>query len=249
MTTIAEARPEVDVDEHTPPEHVYDIYRHEDGSVTYIVLDQDSGHCNPREDDGNVATLINRNDRHIDIDTDDAGLQAARDRFDGYGVRGWSNQRYGRGARSRYDREDMVQRYIRIFRPDIVHYADRWDYGREGYGWGYVTREAWREHMFPTLADDATDEEKQAWLDYEPGCTPEEAFDAEVKLHGEWAEGDVFGYVHVSIDKPIVVLGEQGAYVDGYTTTEDSCWGFLGYDDHKEIAMQATDSPITEVLH
>lgn len=245
-------RPEVEYDRgayERTYEWVCDAYRHEDGSITYIVPDMDGEHANPRECDGNVAVLIQENDRLIDIDTDDAGLSEARERFDCYGRRGTSAHGYAHGTKVRLDREAMMQRYLSIFRPDVAYYADYWGAGRDGYGWGYVLTDTWREHMYPEKPYEDTPEAVEAWLNYEPPSTPEEAFDAEVSLYGQWAEGEVYGAIHVTVGKPIVVLGEHGAYVDEYEEEEDSCWGFLGYDDHKEIAAQFTDSPITEVLY
>ena len=105
----------------------------------------------------------------------------------------------------------------------------------------------------PYVPDGATPEEaaKAAdyFLEYQPTTTPEEAFKQEVDLYNQWASGEVYGAYHVSVGEPIVVLGEEGAYIDGYKEDEDSCWGFLGYDDRKEIAQHFTDSPVTEVLY
>lgn len=252
MTTMTDTRPEVDYDENTPSGYVYDAFRHEDGSITYIVLDEDGEHANPRQDDGNLCVFVQENDRFLQPDNPedvDARLKEARDRFDRFGRRGTTYRGWGKGRRT-HDREDMVQRYIAIFRPDILHYEDWCSIGRDGYGWGYLPKSVWDEHMLPTLADDATDEQKQAWLDYTPSITPAEAFKSELDLYEQWCcNGEVYGGIHVSVGKPIVEYGEHGAYVSGYDTDEDSCWGFLGYDDHKEIAEQFTDSPITEVLH
>ncbi len=209
-------------------------FKHEDGSTTYIVVDQDAEHVNPRDDDGNVATLIQRSDRHMKIDDDDAGLSEARERFGIYDERSidnWSGpafmMRHLRLAiRSKYDGEAMVNRYLAMFRPDVLLYVDYWvapSYTQDSsYGWGYVTREAWVAAMGEG---------------YDGDLTPKEAFDQEVDIFGKWARGDVYGYIHI---KP-----------DG---TEDSVWGFLGYETVagpgetglEAIVEQATDSPITE---
>lgn len=251
--TITETKPEVEYDRGTMErryEWVSDAYRHEDGSITYIVPDMDGEHANPREDDDmNVSTLIQENNRYSDIDVADSSLTEARERFDCYGRRGTSAHGYAHGTRVRLDREAMMHRYIAIFRPDIVYYADWVSIGRDGYGWGYVTEETWRTHMYPEKPYGETPEAVENWLNYEPSSTPEEAFKQELDLYEQWANGEVYGGVHVSVGKPIVVLGEHGAYVDGYEEDEDSCWGFLGYDDHKDITEQFTDSPITEVLY
>lgn len=254
MTALATERPQVEFD---PKPDMCDAYRHEDGSITYIVYDHDGEHANPRDYDGNVATLIQENDRCIRIDEDEAGLSEARERFGRYGRQGWSTWRDPSLSRMHchHDREYMMRRYIAMFRPDIVHYVDWWSAG-DSYGWGYVTRADWVKSMYPErpyIPDDAHGREVadaiERFLDYEPGITPEKAFSDEVDLYRQWAEGEVYGGIHVTADEPIVVLGDHGAYVDGYAESEDSCWGFLGYDDHKEICAHFTDSPITEVLY
>ena len=247
-------RPEVEFDQGAYP-NVCDAYRHEDGSITYIVYDFDGEHANPRENDGNVATLIQENDHYIAIDEDHAGLKEARERFDCYGRHGTSAHGYAHGTKVALDREAMMRRYIAIFRPDILYYRDRWGEG-DSYGWGYVDVETWRKWMYPEkpyMTENATPEEQASaaeyYLTYEPSCTPEEAFNQEVDVYGQWARGEVYGAHHVSVGEPIVTYGDQGAYVDAYKEDEESCWGFLGYDEHKDIAAQFTDSPITEVLY
>lgn len=178
--------------------------RHEDGSVTLIMWDEDGEYANPRNNDGNVATLIQTNSRCSDIDDDDAGLGEARERFD----------------------DAMMRRYLTMFRPDIAYYADYWSAG-DSYGWGYVTRDAMREAGLSANPVDA-----------------QEAFDQEVSLYRQWAEGEVYGAIHLTVGAPVVRYGAEGAYVDGYDVEEDSCWGFLGYDDLADIATQFTDSPV-----
>lgn len=247
MTTSVEVRPEVKFDRGR--NGLVDAYRHEDGSITYVVYDDGYDTESPRSYDGNVATLIQENDRCLDCDDDDAGLRQARDRFSGYGCYGTTAPTWGRGERSPHYREYMMRRYLAMFRPDILHYVDWWGAGRESYGWGYITREAWEKQMYPERPSAETPEAVDAWLNYEPSVTPKEVFDQEVELYRQWAEGEVYGGIHVSVGKPIVQYGPEGAYVDEYEEEEDSCWGFLGYDDHKEICWHFTDSPITEVLY
>lgn len=247
MTTMM-VKPEVEFDQGAYRD-VLDAYRHEDGSITYIVYDDDGEHANPRECDGNVATLIQENSRCLDIDMDDAGLGEARERFDCYGRRGTSAHGYAHGTKVSLDRQAMMARYIAIFRPDIVYYTDWWSAGRDSYGWGYVTTEAWREAMYPQPPDDDSLGALEEWLDFEPSVTPEEVFDSEVDLYNQWANGEVYGAYHVTVGDPIVAYGDHGAYIEDYDTEEDSCWGFLGYDDRKEIAMSFTNSPVTEVLY
>ena len=176
-------------------EGMVDAYRHVDGSITYIVPDNDSEHANPRKNDGNVSTLIQTNSRCIDIDDDVAGLREAH--------------RYFNGGRN----DVMMRRYLAMFRPDILHYEEHWSAG-DSSGWGYVTRESWERWM---------------GKDYAGDVTPEQAFDQEVDVYRQWADGEVYGSIHVAKGKP-----------------DEECWGHLAYDDHKDIAKQY--GPVTEVL-
>ena len=118
-------------------------------------------------------------------------------------------------ARERFTHA-LMKRYLAMFRPDIAYYAEHWSAG-DSYGWGYVTREAWDRWMGE---------------DYDGDVTPEQAFDAEVKVYGLWANGEVYGSCHVA---------KRGA-------EPEFVYGHLGYDDHKQIAANHTDSPILEVL-
>jgi hypothetical protein len=250
---MTDTRPEVEFDRGAYP-NLCDAYRHENGAITYIVADIDSSDVNPRNDDGNIATLIQKNTRCIEIDEDEAGLSEARDKWN------WTDDASFftympkfhdtpvNRALWQVGREALIERYITIFRPDIKHYVDYWSAG-DSYGWGYVTKAAWDEAMYRKPPEDATDAELLAWVDEEPSCTPEEVFKSEVDIYRQWADGEVYGAFHVSVGKPIVEYGEHGAYVDEYDTEEDSCWGFLGYDDHKDIASNFTSSPVTEVLY
>lgn len=197
-------------------ERLSEAYRHENGAITYIVYDDDGQHANPRDSDCNLATLIQRNTRCIDVDSDDAGLTEAYDRF---------------GNHRRVGTTERMKRYLSIFRPDIVHYCDYWSAG-DSYGWGYITRETWEREMAPPPGPHPTPEAVQAWLTATTTITPEKAFKAEVEVYRQWCEGEVFGGIH--------------EHPDG---TSDSCWGFLGYDDHQDIAWHFTTSPITETLY
>jgi hypothetical protein len=191
--------------------HLDDAYRHEDGSITYVCTQLDSEHANPREDDCNLTTLIQRNDHCIAVDTDHLLNDAAE--------RWWHD-------------DPRMKRYIAMFRPDIVHYESHWSAG-DSYGWGYITLEAWQENMFPAPpGKDATPDAVEHFLSYVPTITPQEVFDAEVKVYGQWCNGEVYYAINV--------------HPDG---TEESCGGFLGYDDHKDIADQVAGSPVTETLY
>lgn len=239
-------------------ERMLDAYRHADGSITYIVSDPEpSDTSSPRDDDGNIATLIQTNRDYLALDEDEAGLREAHDRwywldvgkpYFGISCMGMAGRCPCRNCRDefsdaeravqrRYNREQMVRRYIAMFHPDVLYYTDSWDAATSqsggSRGWGYVTREAWERAM---------------GTDYDGDLTPEKAFDQEVKVFGQWAGGEVYGACHVTVGDPIVIFWDHGAYIDGYTTNEDWCWGFLGYDDNKDISRQFTDSPVLEVL-
>jgi hypothetical protein len=199
--------------EYTPEQYpmLTNAYRHENGGITYVVIDEDGSHANPREDECNLTTLIQVNSHCIDVDTDDAGLSEAVDRW-------------GR------DSHHTIGRYIRMFRDDILYY-DSW-YAGESYGWGYITLARWREFMVFHDPSKWSPEEVQQHVTGDYGDAPRKQFDAEVKLYQQWCDGEVYGAIHVYPDR-----------------TQDSCWGFLGYDDQREIAAQFTSSPVTETLY
>lgn len=240
MTITGYEAPVLEFDEKKH-EHLADAYRHDDGSITYVVWDSDGQSANPREDE-NLTTLINEARNYIAIDTDDAGLSDARRRWEwtDYGsVVGDALYRdpsrvdttiYNTGA------EKLMQRYVAIFRPDIVHYVHRWEFSSSQsdyhYGWGYITRERWDELMGDTPTDDAG-----------------KRFDGEVDVYRQWVAGEVYGAIHETLGEPIVELGEQGAHITGYKVDEEDCWGFLGYDDHKDICGQFTNSPVIDTLY
>lgn len=203
--------------------HLTDAYRHEDGSITYVVLDPEPYDTeSPHNDDGSVATMIQTNTRCIDIDDDDAGLEEAHKRWqwvDDLGFFDYMPAHFDtpiNRALSKQSRESLVSRYLAIFRPDILYYTEHWSAG-DSHGWGYVTREAWERAMGE---------------EYEGDITPEYAFDQEVKVYDQWARGEIYGSAHVA------KRGEPA----------DMVFGHLGYEDSKAIAAYHTDSPILEVL-
>lgn len=215
----------VEFDETREP-NLVDAYRHLDGSITYVVQDPNGEASNPREDHGNIATLVNLNPRTIDVDQDTANLREA------------------------YNRLDVLtfRRYLRMFRSDILHF-DLWSAGDSG-GFGYVTRAAWDEHMMPPVDRPMTPAEVEQYLNTE--LTEQRAgvaFRDEVRVYGEWCDGEVYGAVHVTLGAPIVRTWDHGAYVAGFAETEESVWGFLGYEDHADIAAQFTAEPVVEVLY
>jgi hypothetical protein len=225
-------------------------YVHEDGSHSFIVQQEfDTEIANPRDDDGNVSTLIMEHRDYLPLDDDDAGLAEARERWDfienhgHYGYRNaevssWHNVGQAAMIRAGYDREKVMRRYLAMFRPEILHYEDRWEVsgysqGDWAHGWGYVTRESW---------------EKWMGADYTGDVTPEQAFKQEIKVYQQYFRGDVYGCIHLEQGDPIVIYGDHGAYVDDHEVKEDAVWGFLCYDDLKEITADFTDSPITEEI-
>lgn len=161
-------------------EHLTDAFRHADGSITYIEHDDDPEFCNPRDGYDNIATLIQENNRCVDLNTDDAGLREAHEH--------WCD----RG-------EGMMRRYLAIYRPDILHYESRW-YAGDSYGWGYVTKADWDKHMLPERPGGTDAKQMLDWLEYAPPQTPEEEFDQEVRLYGRWCDGEVYYAHHVHPD-------------------------------------------------
>lgn len=149
-----------------------------EGYTGYVRVDEDAYGDSPRDWAPNVATIIQRNDRRGAVDEPDARLDEARDR--------WSWTKYASlvgGNRS--DRaikavgdEGMVARYLSIFRPDIALYVDHWSAGRDLFGWGYITAEAWEEGGY-TIA-------------------PQDVFDQEVEIFRQWADGEVYGVTVVN---------------------------------------------------
>lgn len=245
VTTFAERLDEVRAEFN----YIVVEYVHADGSHTFIVPDDDGNNANPREDHGNLTTLINENNRTIDIDSDYAGLAEARGHFWAYDERhhnpqAWSEGFYDRyikfRAESKHSREDMVRRYVAIFRDDVAYYADHFSAG-DTYGWGYITTAA-LDAAFPL---DLIGGDREAYFERND-MTLEGFFDAEVKVYEQWANGEVYGAIHVSPDADIVETDFTGSTVVGQEFSEESCWGFFGYDDHKDIAATFTDSPVTE---
>jgi hypothetical protein len=258
MTITDEKPAEVEFDSDFR-DYVYDAYRHEDGSITYILSDSDNEHANPREEGETTACLVSENRDYLPLDDADDGIFEARKRFEDYDLTevGLRKQYgsdlatfyWGRHAllqgRSKHNAEYMVRRYISICRPDIAHYEHSWSasgtsQGDYRAGWGYVTREALAEagySMNPERPLSGTYKMRAATI-----------FEGELKAYQQYFAGEVFGAVHVTVGEPIVKIWDHGAYIDGWTTEEESVWGFLGYDDHKSIAREMTNSPITEVL-
>lgn len=157
-----------------------------EGITAYIRYDDGTYGDSPR-DWCNVATIINRNDRLNEIDADKAGLQEARDRWDWtdqpsfFDYATYSDTHINRVLHA-VGREALIERYIRIFRPDIAYYRDYWAAGRENYGWGYIMAEDWTEGL-STSGRRLNESEVAA-------CRI--TFDQEVETYRQWAEGEVY---------------------------------------------------------
>lgn len=226
--------------EHTEDHVPVREFVHEDGSHTFIVYDFDAEHANPRDDDENLARLVlddysRRNWRGLD--DPDPGIAEAVNHFAGYGRYRTTAPTWGVGSKSRRDSEYMIRRYLSIFRPDVAHY-DEWQVNGS-------TQSNWQGGYGYVMVEDFIPGRQGGLLPHERAAA-KIAFDAEVKLYGQYFAGEVYGGYHVRRGAEIVTFGEQGAYVDGYEADEDAVWGFLGYNEPKEIAAEFTDSPIVE---
>lgn len=235
-------------DEHSYLPH----YVHEDGSHTFVMHDGTPEHSNPREYD-NVGHLVLAGQSARDyrpVDEDEEGIRDVRDHFSVYderaNPRGWSVGYYDsmikRQAESRHTAEDMVRRYLSIYRPDIVAYVHEWQVNGTSQsdwqgGYAYVTREDYDAAGF-------TAEHLAAYPDDD--LSPAGVLRGEIKVYGQWFAGEVYGAINVRRGEPVIVIGDEGAYVDGYEPKEEACWGFLGYASHRDIAAEVCASPITE---
>lgn len=207
-----------------------DTLRHEDGSVTVIQVEEYIEEwMSPREADGNVSKLVMQHRDYRDLDEEDEGIEEARDR--------WGEE------------SPLVERYVRMFRPDIAHYEPRWtvsgaSQGDWAYGYGYVlTADAERIAVVPeprfTHDYNRAHPRSRRFREY-----AREAFEEELAVYGAYFAGEVYFATHLTLGEPIVRFGEQGAYVAGYEVEEESVGGFLGYDSNESIAAQLTGSPV-----
>lgn len=183
-------------------QYLSDAYRHEDGSITYITGDPMPGDTESPRTYHGNVATLIQTNTRC-IEVDD----------DDAGLTEACERWVWAGNP---DRDGYLKRYLAIFRPDILHFDPHWSAG-DSYGWGYVTRESWEQAMGE---------------DYDGEVTPEQAFDQEVRVYGQWANGEVYVSCHVA----------------KRNSEPEFCHGHLGYDDHRDIAAQYTDSPILEVL-
>lgn len=203
---------------------------HEDSSHTFVVYDDDPGHANPRDDE-NVARLVMKHRDYRNLDEPDNGIDDARSR--------WGEE------------SPLVTRYVAMFRPDIAHYEPRWEVsgstqGDWAYGYGYVLVED-AERIAVTPDPKYTHDYNRAHPESRRFReVAKKALDQEVTVYGLYFAGEVFGGFHIKRGKPIVTYGEHGAYVDGYEADEEAVWGFLGYDNLRDICGEFTASPVAE---
>lgn len=218
-------------------------FRHADGSVTVVEVEEYvEPFMSPREDDGNVARLVNEHRDYVDLDEPDAGIAEARERWGG----GY------RVGQSIVGETIMVRRYLAMFRPDIAHYEDRWEVTGNSqsdwqYGWGYVTTEDAASIALvadPKYTHDYNRAHPQSRRFRQVAA---EAFDAELKVYGQYFAGEVYYATHLTHGEPVVEYGEQGAYVAGWTVDDsESCGGFLGYDSLEDIAREMSSSEVLD---
>lgn len=225
-------------------DRVRSVFRHEDGSVTAVIYQEfDQEMADPRDHDGNVSHLIDNGRDYVALDTDEVGIDDARQRFDHYdltevGIRrnypGADGSYWGArllvGGRSTHRADYMVRRWLSIYHPEVVHYDDWSVHGS--------SQSDWRSGYGYVLAEDL----ERTGI----AITAKEAFDQEVRVYQLYFEGSVFEACNLSLGDPIITYGDEGAYVSGYEVDEECCGGFLGYDKDSDIAATFTDSPIIE---
>jgi hypothetical protein len=218
--------------ELTAAPEVARVFTHADESVTVIMYDHDAEHANPRDNDGNVATLVSESRDFTALDSDNFGISEARSHFDGP------------------NRAAMVTRYVAMHCPDIAHYVDEWSVtgnsqGDYMHGYGFVTREALAEAGY------SEDSERLSGTLRMRAAT---LFDAELEVFSQYFRGEVYGAVHVTKGAPVTVecIAHRGDSDEtlrtesGHDYTDESVWGFLGYESLEDIAAELTESPITD---
>lgn len=213
-------------------------YTHEDGTRSFLLYDDSP--WSPSDWD-NLATVVQFSSRNLTMDNDDEGLREAWNHFDIYDetqVRGryaapeFLLVRWERAVRSRYTREDMMRRYLSIFRPEVLAFRE-WSHHAGGHGIAYVTEE--RRAMMGTPPDRV-----------------QAVMDAEVRTWMDYFNGEVYGVVAVTPTKDVIIADVTGSRVIGKAYTEDSCWGYYPDheaqwpDEHRYACEEVAGSPIKD---
>lgn len=105
----------------------FETFKHA-GLTVELHYDEDGSWANPRDNDGNVVTMLNLSRDYADLD-DAPALRGAI-------------------ARWGFDDERKIRTYLQAFH-DVI-YCDRWSWQGSsqsdwGHGWGYITRQAMRD--------------------------------------------------------------------------------------------------------
>lgn len=159
--------------------------------VTYAVRHLDAE--DPRKDYDTFATLVQRDNSLIKVDEPDADIAAAWDHFND---------------------EPLMERWVRIFRPDIVHFESVAGIG-SGYGYAYITKAAMERAGFP---------------EHEHAAHAPEIIKGELAEYGSWAEGDVYGIAQERYHRE-----DDGTWV---RDSGEDCWGFIGME-HVQACVSA----------
>lgn len=166
------------------------------GYRAFILMD-DFDHESPRTWGSSVATLVSTSPGD-QVDDDVADLARMRERYA-------PHARWARG-------EMLAERYLSIFRPEILHYEDYWSVGRDQFGFGYVTRDGWEAAM---------------GADYAGDMTPADLFEQELETFRQWAEGEVYGV--------IVTHPESGEQASLWSIYDQYPYTYLKVDVVKEL--------------
>lgn len=146
----------------------------------------------------------------------------------------WAARAYFEGL----DLEGAVQLYLNGARPDVLHYEHSWsvqNYNEYNYGYAYV--------LFDDLCG-AIGQDNMSWNMH---AQAEALYRAEMREYADWFAGEVYMGIHIFPTGQEHEIGEEGGYYTGRTLADyDSCHGFIGYDDLKEICGNFTSSPVID---
>jgi hypothetical protein len=216
-----------------------------DGLRVTVYYDEDGGASNPRENE-NIARIYGRTSRYNVGDGEPPADE--QDALDRGGLRLLARYlRMSKGV--------VALRAVNVYDHSGVSYSTGpiENAGRSGWdsytaGYAYVTREAWDETgrsddpTAPYVTDERDDASMVRTL---AGLTNAEAMiEYEVREFGQWANGEVYGYV------------VERAHCDAADCPHDeeveSCWGFIGDSDYamsegKEVAASFARHEATAV--